>query len=890
MVINGDVAMTELPSALREDVRILGEMLGKTIQNDLGDNFLAKIETIRQAAKCARGESGRASAELVDVLQQLGDQKLIPVARAFNQFLNLANIAEQHHRLRDDADAIWQASPQKTISKLLNKLLENPQLDSDSILASIESMEVQLVLTAHPTEISRRTLIQKYDQIAALLNEHDLYASNEDSRIKVERELERLIAQIWHTDEIRHARPTPVDEAKWGFVVIEDSLWDALPNYLRQLDELLLQKLGKGLSLSAAPIRFASWMGGDRDGNPNVTAQVTTEVLLLSRWMAADLYLRDMEKLQGELSMHQCDANLRKQIGDSEEPYRALIKQLCQRLKQTKEWAELTLDAKKDKTEGLFYLRQKDELLEPLLLCYDSLVACGMKLVADGSLLDVIRRVNCFGINLSRLDIRQDAGRHLQVLDELTEFYGLGSYAQWSEAEKQAFLLKELKSKRPLIPMHWQPSADVQEVLATCAVVAQESEEALGAYVISMASAPSDVLAVILLLRSMGMNYAISIVPLFETLADLDNAASAMEALFSIDWYKEYCAGTQQVMIGYSDSSKDAGQLAAAWAQYRSQEALVDVAKKFGMKLTLFHGRGGTVGRGGGPTQSAVLAQPPGSVNGSLRVTEQGEMIRFKFGLPKIAEQNLAIYTAATLEATLAPPPKPKTSWRTVMDQLTDVSLHEYRKVVRETPDFVSYFRSVTPEQELGILALGSRPARRNANSGGVESLRAIPWIFAWTQVRLMLPAWLGSDAALTSAKNNDQFDLLAEMANTWPFFQVYIDMLEMVLSKTDAHIVSYYEHKLAAEHAELGEELRNRLTTVIQCVNELKKQDHLLAAHPMTQQAIAVRNPYTDPLHLLQAELLHRFRNLGGLEDATLEQALKITMAGIAAGLRNTG
>ena len=343
-------------------------------------------------------------------------------------------------------------------------------------------------------------------------------------------------------------------------------------------------------------------------------------------------------------------------------------------------------------------------------------------------------------------------------------------------------------------------------------------------------------------------------------------------------------------MIGYSDSAKDAGQMAAAWAQYQAQEALVSIAAKHEVKLTLFHGRGGTVGRGGGPANRAILSQPPGSVAGSFRITEQGEMIRFKFGQPKVAEQNLDLYLGAVLEATLNPPPEPLPEWRAMMDQLSATAVKSYRDVVRETPGFVEYFRSVTPEQELGKLALGSRPARRKT-SGGVESLRAIPWIFAWTQMRLMLPAWLGSDEALKAAVDEGKGEVIEAMLTQWPFFETHLDMLEMVLAKVDTDIASYYEERLVQQELKsLGVDLRERAIKLIELLNKLKHQNELLRDNPVFNHSLKVRNPYTDPLHFLQVELLVRDRAVGEVNKETVERALKVAMAGIAAGMRNTG
>jgi phosphoenolpyruvate carboxylase len=676
-----------------------------------------------------------------------------------------------------------------------------------------------------------------------------------------------------------------VEEAKWGFAVIEHSLWSAVPRFLRLLDRRLRATLGTPLPLTCAPIRFSSWMGGDRDGNPNVTAEVTAEVLLLARWMAADLYARDVDLLRGELSMHEANAELRHATGNHPEPYREILGRLRGCLQETRQGIEDYLKGRASDPER--WISTLDELLNPLLLCHRSLHACGMGCIAAGALEDLIRRIACFGLTLVRLDVRQNAERHTEVFDALTEFYQMGRYSEWDEAQKQAFLLRELNSRRPLLPRRWAPAATVQEVISTCRVIAANPDYSLGSYVISMASQPSDVLGVILLLQEVGLERNMRVVPLFETLDDLDNARGCIEKLLQIDWYRRYIAGHQEVMIGYSDSAKDAGQLAAAWGQYRAQEALTELCQREGVRLTLFHGRGGTVGRGGGPSHTAILAQPPGSVAGSLRVTEQGEMIRFKFGLPEIAVRNLTLYTSAVLQATLSPGPQPEPEWRSSMDRMAQVGMTTYRSLVREEPQFVAYFRAVTPEQELAKLPLGSRPAKRRMD-GGVESLRAIPWIFAWTQIRLMLPAWLGSGAALKQAREEGKAPLLCTMYRRWPFFQSWIDMLEMVLAKSDVNIAAYYEKRLASpELGVLGSSLRSRLQQALEQVKAIKQEQQLLEGNPVIRQSIEVRNPYIDPLHVLQAELLFRDRNQ---PDQRLEQALMVTMAGISAGMRNTG
>ncbi len=878
--------MAEIDARLREDVHLLGELLGDTIRAQHGEDFLERIERIRKGAKSARRGSEEGAQQLGETLDGLREDQLLPVARAFNQFLNLANIAEQYHRIRRRrAD---EAPPFET--HVLGELLARLRGDGhagDALAKQLAGLEIELVLTAHPTEVARRTLIQKYDAMAAQLavQDHDDLGAAE--RDEVRDNLQRLIAEAWHTEEIRRVRPTPVDEAKWGFAVIEHSLWHALPRVLRGVDRTLQDCCGERLPLDAAPIRFASWMGGDRDGNPNVTAAVSREVLLLARWMAADLYLRDVDRLAADLSMQQASDALRARAGDTPEPYRQVLKTLRERLRATRSWAQSAL--RESLAPGAAVLQHTDELREPLELCYRSLHECGMGMIADGALLDCLRRVSSFGLFLVRLDLRQDAARHAAALGEITEYLGLGRYGKWDEARRLAFLQEELKNPRPLLPADYQASEDTAEVLATCRVAAQAPAESLGSYVISMAGAASDILAVQLLLKEYGLRRALRVVPLFETLADLDNAGPVIERLLGLADYRASLCGPQEVMIGYSDSAKDAGTTAAAWAQYRAQERLVEICREQQVELLLFHGRGGTVGRGGGPAHAAILSQPPGSVNGRFRTTEQGEMIRFKFGLPAIAEQNLNLYLAAVLEATLLPPPVPQAHWREQMDRLAADGVAAYRAVVRENPQFVDYFGQATPEQELGRLPLGSRPAKRR--QGGVESLRAIPWIFAWTQTRLMLPAWLGWERALGNALERGEDETLREMRESWPFFRTRIDMLEMVLAKADADIARLYDERLVEPSLRpLGAQLRDLLSQACAAVLGLTGQSQLLGHSPETLESISVRDAYLDPLHLLQVELLARSRQSPAEPDAPLEQALLVSVAGIAAGLRNTG
>ncbi|CAH6800906.1 phosphoenolpyruvate carboxylase [Vibrio chagasii] len=876
--------MNEKYAALKSNVSMLGRLLGNTIQDAHGDVILEKVETIRKLSKSARAGNKADRDSLVEEIKNLPNEQLTPVARAFNQFLNLTNMAEQYHTISRHCEE--HVCEPDVLQSLFSKLNQNDISKLDAAQA-VRDLNIELVLTAHPTEITRRTMINKLVKINECLSKLELSDLSHKERAKTERRLEQLIAQGWHSDVIRQQRPTPLDEAKWGFAVVENSLWEAVPDFLREMDGRLKGYLGEGLPIDARPVHFSSWMGGDRDGNPFVTHTITKEVLRLSRWKAADLYLGDVNELITELSMTKCNDAVRELAGDEHEAYRAILKNLRTLLNNTLE----VLDAKLHDTEvpKKETLQNIDQLWTPLYACYQSLHECGMGVIADGSLLDTLRRLKAFGVHLVRLDVRQESTRHSDVLSELTRYLGIGDYDQWSEQDKIAFLTNELSSKRPLLPRDWEPSEQVKEVLDTCKVIAAQPREAFGAYVISMARTASDVLAVHLLLQECGCPYRMDVCPLFETLDDLNNSEAVMKQLMSIDLYRGFIQNHQMVMIGYSDSAKDAGVMSAGWAQYDAMDKLVKVCDEEGIELTLFHGRGGTVGRGGAPAHAALLSQPPKSLKGGLRVTEQGEMIRFKLGLPDVAVNSFNLYASAILEANLLPPPEPKQEWRDLMEVLSQVSCEAYRNVVRGEEKFVPYFRQATPELELGKLPLGSRPAKRNPN-GGVESLRAIPWIFSWSQNRLVLPAWLGAGEAIQYSVDQGHQALLEEMCREWPFFSTRLGMLEMVYSKCNMEIAKYYDQRLVDEELlPLGELLREQLQKDIKAVLNVENNENLMQSDPWGLESIRLRNIYVEPLNMLQAELLYRTRKCE-TPPAELEEALMVTIAGIAAGMRNTG
>lgn len=865
---------------------LLRNLLNEVVREDLGLESSQRIEAIRTLASEHSGED-LPVAELQAAISALSDKELLWVAQTFNQSLNLINTAEQLSEVERD---VIQQNPIRFTA--LARELRSKGATREQIIDALGQLSIDLVLTAHPTEINRRSLINNLNETSDCLLALNRSELPDYKRAQLMRRLRQLVVQYWYTDEIRKRRPTPIEEAKWGNDVIESSLWIAVPAFIRELNVQLEDELdGYTLPIDARPVQFSAWMGGDRDGNPNVTAEVTREVLLQNRLRAAKLFLADIEVLVKELSMSLCTDEVRAllDIADSSEPYREVMKILRARLKDTISYLNARLENPllPLPTDIIWY---DDDLWIPLEICYRSLYSLGMGSIAGDKLTDTMRRVRCFGVTLVKTDIRQESTRHTEAIGEIVRYLGLGDYAAWSEEEKQAFLIRELTSRRPLVPRQWTPSPDTAEVLDTCRLIAQTPEGVIPVYLISMSQTPSDVLAVHLLLKESGCPYHLPVGPLFETLADLENAADVMRQLFSISWYRGVIDNKQMVMIGYSDSAKDAGALAAGWAQYCAQEQLIELCERSGVRLTLFHGRGGTIGRGGGPAKTALFSQPPGSLRGGLRVTVQGEMIRFKFGQPGIALRTLDLYLEAILEANILPPPSPRPEWRSLMDTLQEHSCAIYQGIVRGNPDFIQYFDQATPISELSKLPIGSRPAKRRS-SPTIDSLRAIPWIFSWSQNRLMLPAWLGAGEALQAAIEQGYTELLSEMYQQWPFFNTRISMLEMVYAKSDAVVAAYYDSRLVgSDYQYLGDDLRERLrrdtNTILSISGDTVLMQDVLGA---TAANMLVRNSFTLPLNFLQVELLHRAR---ATEQPShdLELALMVTISGIAAGVRNSG
>ena len=974
---------------LRRDIKHLGWALGDAMKKDEdnGEQTYATVEELRSLAKAWRkvnpsGFGAPANDEALEKLEKMVSlAKELPTpliresARAFQHFLALANTAESHHRVRRVTERnVESGSLSEMVAKreygtyprqplgstvgVVQRLLgtyphEAGELPAtatpEQIFEALCTQSVEIVLTAHPTEVTRRTVVQRHREIEKSLTQLDHPALRWDYVDDHRKNLLRQVKTLWWTDEIRREKPTPWKEARHGLEIVATSMWHAVPCYLRRIDSEMLATPGikKPLPPDVAPVTFSSWMGGDRDGNPNVTPEVTKAVVLMSRLRGASLVREALVQLRQEICVSKQKAtpellalledkpdkpagkasskgieHFRGRAIDQEaadnQPYSQLFELLADRLDASIEMLEQGQLKPDAPVEGeLEPLVDSKELIEILMTAHRSLCEVGLCAVADGSLRDLIRQLKCFGLSLLPLDCRNESVRHSEALDAITRYLGIGSYLSWDESTRQSWLLKELSEKRPLLPKCNDLSAlgnmfneTVCDTLGTFDAIAEVPEESLGAYVISMAQSASDVLAVRLLQSEAGVANPMRVVPLFETLDDLSNAPDIMEELWGMTWYKGDIDRNQEVMLGYSDSAKDAGRLAAAWAQYQTQESLVAAADKHGINLSLFHGKGGTVSRGGDPsTFRAICAQPPGTVNGRFRITEQGEIITQNYAHRAVAERHLNTYTAALLYENFIPKElrEPKPEHRELLDGLSDVSCAAYRKVVNEEPSFIPYFRSATPEIEIASLNVGSRPAKRRP-TGGVETLRAIPWVFAWTQTRLNLTAWLGIGPALNGL-DDEQRATLKDMYETLPWFTAVVDVVDRVLAMSEPDIAANYDKQLVkelsdifagSEHVttkeemlELGEHLRDQLETTRQELLALRGYTQCQEENDILQRGLKVRNPYVDPLNVLQAEVLNRLREEQYADEAEmtlLQDALVITITGIANGQKNSG
>ena len=896
-MIKRDLYYERIPTkSLREDVRYLGNILGKVIKKQEGNFFFKLVEEIRLLSKANTANNGKRNSfqNLSIKIKNLSPTNLFKLTRAFTHFMNFINLAESIDASRR-LDEYENSKKKKTnknifIEEIFESFFKNRKISSRKIYNIAKNLNIGIVLTAHPTEVKRRTLIQKYHEITKILEHRDLLKKY-PSKLKIlEKKLYDEISIIWNTDDLKRSKPTPLEEARWGLAIIEDSLWETIPKVYRRLNNIFVKNMSKSLPKNFNPIEFGSWMGGDRDGNPNVTSEVTKEVILLSRWEAAKLYEKELTKLIQSLSIKKCSKKILKKTGKTFEPYRVFLRPLRNKMRTTHRLIEQHLVSKKPLDQKKL-LSTKEEILRPLRAVRESLEQNQSENIASGDLLDLMRRTKCFGVNLAKLDIRQESSRHSQLISEFIKRKYNSNYSLWNEVKRLNFLSSKIKNKKNIINNFKFKNKENKEVWSTFNILADEPKECLGAYVVSMTSSASDILSVSFLQKEARIKNKLRVVPLFETLDDLKNAKLIMKKLFSLKWYAKLINYNQEIMIGYSDSSKDAGKLSASWHQYKMQEDIIKIAKKYKINVSFFHGRGGSAGRGGGPIQATLRSQPPSSVNGEIRITDQGEVIQQKYGYEPLAKYNLCSYIGAVMEATLNPPPQPKDKWRKLIEKMSEISTSSYRKSINESSDFIRYFKTVTPHVALGKLSIGSRPSKRK-NIDNIKSLRAIPWVFAWTQIRLMLPAWLGSAEALRYSSIKKFKATLTDMEKNWPFFNSTIDILDMVISKVDPEISKVYENNLADERLKrVGKKLRFQFESVKK-LNKIITPKEIIKARKQFRTSVIVRNIYSEVLNILQAVVMSKLSNkkIQKKQKKYLDDAMMTSIAGISAAMKNTG
>jgi phosphoenolpyruvate carboxylase len=911
----------ELDQAQREDRRMLGRMLGETIRAQVGEAMLERIERIRQTAvrfRRSEAEAGKlqdtatVKAELQAQLDALDIEQTLHVVRAFSHFSLLVNLAEDAAEHRRRAAPAGGAPRPGSFAHALDRL---PGASADALIDWFARARVSPVLTAHPTEVRRQSVLDCEREIARLLA-----APHDAAR---DRALEREILRLWLTAMLRLARLEVADEIANGLAYFRAGFLAELPRLYAELEELLRSRFALREPPRLAPfLTVGSWIGGDRDGNPNVTGEVLALALRRQCRLALEHYLAEVNLLGKELSIStriraapEAIVALAQSSGDEspyrrDEPYRRALSGVYARLAATYVALAAERPPLAPLAERPAYASAEDFAAD-LDTIARALEAQGAGLLAQGRLRALSRAASVFGFHLAPLDLRQSSDVHEEVVAELLARAGVeAGYAALDEAARGALLARELAGPRPLRSPHidYSPLAARElEVLAAAADGAKRlGPRAVPHYVISHCRSVSDLLEVAVLLREAGLlrpgagaslavEMHMDIVPLFESIADLERAGEVLDAALKLPLYRAWIAARgdeQEVMLGYSDSNKDGGYLSSNWSLYKAETALVEVCRRHGVRLRLFHGRGGTVGRGGGPAYDAILAQPAGSVAGALRLTEQGEVIASKYADPDAARRNLEILAAAALEASLAERGAEANSRDAqIMEELSGFAYEEYRTLVRDTPGFLDYFRASTPIAEIAGLNIGSRPAARRA-SEKIEDLRAIPWVFSWSQCRLMLPGWYGFGGALERwiHLRRGTLDELRAMHARWPFFRSVLSNMDMVLAKTDLGIASRYAELV--EDPALRRRVFGRIAAEWQLARKwllaILERSEFLADNPPLARSIRERLPYLDPLNHLQVGLLARYR--AGDTDERTRRALHLTINGIAAGLRNTG
>ncbi len=913
----------ERDARLRADIRLLGNLLGETLVRQHGPDLLDLVEEVRALTKRIRGTDGAApdagaAERLSDLLGNLDLERTIQLVRAFTAFFYLANVAEQTHRLDEEgARSQGRGRLASTVDRIIDA-----GLDRDLVADVSRRLELRPVFTAHPTEAARRSILTKTTRVAELLEERQDPRLTDADQERIERRLAEIVDLIWQTDELRRERPRPIDEARSTLYYFEEVFSRVAPDLYDELGHQL-GRLGVTLERDARPLGFGTWVGGDRDGNPFVTPEVTLAVLQVQHDHGLREIIIAVEQLSTDLSSSETitgisdelrrsleiDAEL---LPDTHRVFRSLSAHEAYRQKCAFVHRRLITTRRRiaDDTPhqpGLDYARAAD-LLDELEVMRRSLLANRGELIARGSLERLTRRVAAFGFGLATMDIREHATRHHETLAQL--YARLGDAYPGDRAGRTERLAAELFSRRPLSSVATVLDPSPASTLATFHTVRQALDRfgpsTIESYIVSETRGVDDILAAAVLAREAGLVdlhsevARIGLVPLFETIDEVRGAGPILDALLSLEPYRELVrlrGDTQEVMLGYSDSNKHAGITTSQWELYRASRDLRDVALAHGVELTVFHGRGGTVGRGGGPTGEAIMAQPWGVVDGRIKITEQGEVIADKYGLPSLAASNLELTLAATLEASLLhrtsrQPQSVLDEWDACMDVISAAAFTAYRALV-DSPGLVPYFLTSTPVEELAGMNIGSRPARRTGGDDnvGLGGMRAIPWVFGWTQSRQIVPGWFGVGTGLRQAREAGLGGVIDQMYEHWSFFRTFVSNVEMTLSKTDLTVAHRYVATLVPdEHRHLFEVIEAEFAETVAQVVAVTGESEMLDRYPVLQRTLAIRDIYIDPISYLQVALLERTRRQEGTPDPALARALLLTINGLAAGLRNTG
>ncbi|HEX2369593.1 MAG TPA: phosphoenolpyruvate carboxylase [Acidimicrobiia bacterium] len=899
--------------ALRADIRRLGTQLGEALARQHGQGLLELVERVRALCKAIRHDHDPDATRQLDVaLSSLDLGTVIQLVRAFTAYFYLANVAEQTHRVGEmvDEDRRFEA----TVDRILEA-----GLDHDLVSSVVGRLELRPVFTAHPTEAARPTTLNKLRTVADLLDDRLDPRATESDRARIDRRVAEVIDQIWETDELRMDRPEPLDEARSAIFYFDRLESDVLPDLGEEL-ALQLDRLDPDRDRTRAPIRFGTWVGGDRDGNPSVTADVTRRVLELQHDHGLRRLIEAVERLAEDLSVSDRTWRVSPELVESlqrdrellpltwqrfhglnaHEPYRLKLAYIHTRLGATR--TRILEDARHQ--PGVDYSAPA-ELAAELELLAASLCDNGGELIAEGSVMRLIRVVATFGFHLATMDVREHADRIHDVVGQLLERVGT-AYGGRSSEERFELLASELAGGRPLATPAARLGEGAEETMATFAGIAAALDrygpQVIESYIVSMTRGADDVLAATVLAREAGLVdlhdglARVGFVPLFETIDELRRSGEILDQLLSDPSYRQVVSlrgDVQEVMLGYSDSNKQGGITTSQWEIYKAQRQLRSAARHNGVTLRLFHGRGGTIGRGGGPTYQAILAQPFGTIDGPLKLTEQGEVISDKYGLPGLAARNLELAVGSVLEASLLhrasrQPKEVLDRWTEVMEVVSEAAHIAYRDLV-EDPGMVRFFLAATPVEELAAMNIGSRPSRRPGSGTGLDDLRAIPWVFGWTQSRMIIPGWYGVGTGLAEARRRGYGEVLDEMHRQWWFLQTFISNVEMTLTKADLGIARRYVEALVDPVVQpLLDRILEEHDTTMGEVLRLTDRPGLLATNPLLRRTLEVRDVYLDPLNYLQVALLARSR--AGETEPLLERALLLTVNGIAAGMRNTG